>query len=150
MSTIFKDTSGHEFCCSVTAGTVIEYRKRLDVNLNSLIDGNLLDRMATDIELFVNMLWLSVKASAPEGMDDAAFAEVLGGDVLESARDALLEAIISFFPALARGPLQKMRDKGKAVQVLALNQVNQAIDNLTPEMMIGLKNPVGNSQASSG
>ena len=150
MTTIFTDTTGHEFCCSVTAGTVIEFRKRLDVNLNSIIDGDLLDRMGTDIELFVNMLWLSVKASAPAGMTDVQFAEVLGGDVLEAARDALLEAIISFFPALARGPLQKMRDKGRQVQILALNQVNQAIDNLTPEMMIGLNKPAGTAEASSG
>lgn len=133
----FRDSSGREFVCVVNLSTVIELKRRHGINVNDIGQGDLLARIANDPELLVNMLWTCCEGSAKSlGFDEIQFAQSLGGDSLENAVDAMLDAIILFFPPLKRGAMMKLIEKGRLVQRLASERAMTAIEALTPEQIL--------------
>lgn len=142
----FTDSQGRKFESVVTLATVIALKK-IGVNVN---DPQLMTVLADDPEKLVNTLYLSCKKSADAlGVSDEKFGELLDGDTLEQAVNALWEAIASFSPPPQRAALRKIWSKTQELVTAEMNIVNAQIDGMTLESLSTLSKPAGNSPESS-
>ena len=132
----FSDKKGREYDCVVTIATAISFKK-LGVDLMGSFDGKLWEQLASDPELFVNVLAESVRSSLQDmKVTEEEFAQSLGGDSLEAASLALRDAIADFSPPLQRGAMKKLILKSDQAQQLAAERMMAAIDDLTPESLL--------------
>ena len=102
----FTDCHGRKWNVPIHAASLGQVREVLGVDLLEVFTGNLAGRLAEDVVLLVNILYVvcSVQADA-RGVSDVEFGESLGGDAIDEATVALLDALIDFLPAKKRKPL---------------------------------------------
>lgn len=101
----FKDATGRAWSVAVTGSTVKRCGDLLKIDIGDPLTGDpsMLTRMDTDIAFLVDLLFVVCKPEADQrGVTDEQFAELLGGDVLYHARQALVEALVDFFRCLRR------------------------------------------------
>lgn len=132
---VFRDKQGREFRCRVSAATAITLKKELSINLLDHFDGSLWQRLATDPELLVNVLFEITRESREEFgiVDGGAFARLLDGDVLEAAGEAMRAAIVDFIPPRQRAAFRKLLEKSKAVELVTIEKMEAAVDGMTIE-----------------
>ena len=111
----FKDNAGHEWTLSITVGAIRRVRNRLQTDLLEAAEGDLLARLARNAVLLVDVLWCLVEPEA-RGRDvtDEDFGRALVGGALDRATDALVEALLDFFPKP-----QRAKALGKMLDLLA-------------------------------
>jgi hypothetical protein len=111
----FKDLRGDEWRPVVTYADVRRVERELGFSLPGMFDDGLkgLARLHSDFGLLVGVLWLLCREQITErGLDEDAFAERLGGDVLEAAAKAVVEGTIGFFPNPAqRDAMRRLVEK---------------------------------------
>ena len=108
------DSEGRRWSTAITVGTLKRVRDLVDVNLLDVFDGVLLGRLADDPVLLANTLYAVCKPQADErNVDDEAFGELLVGDAIEDAAQALVHGIASFFPQGRRAALTSLWTKLK-------------------------------------
>lgn len=139
----FKDTNGKDWVVSVTVNTVKRVKAATNFDLLSAVeDKAALMRLGTDPELMVDVLFAACETQAKErGVDGVAFAEAIGGgDGLESAANAMLEAMADFFPKHRREPLhlalaklRQVQDKASQLATAKINAVD--LDALLKESL---------------
>lgn len=140
----FKDKAGRQWSLALTVGTVKRVESMTGVNLGAC-DQRMFEALATDWCKLVDVVCAVVRPQLEEGgMSDEDFAEALGGDELQSAIDALLAALVDFFPPKKRPVLQKAIDKMNAMQDQILARATARLENLT------LPSEAADSGASSG
>lgn len=102
---MFIDEEKREWSLRLDYSLVRSIRKRLGIDLADLKgQGEALAKMADNIELLVNTIYLIVEPQCQaKGITDEDFGRGLAGDAFERARLALLEAIINFTPPQDRG-----------------------------------------------
>ena len=126
----FKDTAGNEWTPAVTVASVKRVRQLLDLDLLDLQEGGVLQRLAQDHVLLVDVLYVVCKDQADHhGITDEAFGGAMRGDVLAEATDAFLEELAVFFPRQKREILLKMLTKFRAMEGQALARVSQVLDS---------------------
>lgn len=130
----FKDSKDQQWTVGITVNTVKRVRAALNFDLLATVeDKAALMRLATDRELLVDVLFAVCEPQAKErGINGEGFAEALGGgDGLEAAATAMLEALADFFPKHRREPLHlalaKLRQVQEKAGQLATAKIN-AID----------------------
>lgn len=135
--TVFRDKQGREFRCRVSAATAIVLKKDLGINLLDHFDGSLWQRLATDPELLVDVLFEITRESRDELgiVDGGAFARLLDGDVLEAAGEAMRAAIVDFIPPRQRAAFRKLLEKSKAVEMVTIEKMEAAVDGMTIEAL---------------
>jgi hypothetical protein len=108
----FKDNAGREWTLAVTVGAIRRVRDRLKVDLLEAAETDLLSRLARDAVLLVDALWCLVEPEARQrGVTDEEFGRAMTGGALDGATDALVEALLDFFPRPQRAKaLGKMLD----------------------------------------
>ena len=113
---IFKDRDGREWQVVLNVFQMKRVRAALGVDLVNVIeldrDGNvrveLIDRIANDPCLLVDILWVLVQGQAKElGVTDEQFGTALAGDAIEAATRAFLDELVDFFPGAKRLFLKK-------------------------------------------
>jgi hypothetical protein len=105
----FKDSEGREWSLSVTIGDAKRIKEDLSLDLLNHVA---ITEIAADPYQLVGVLWLLCEAqSAKAGVTDEQFGRGLAGDAIDHATDALLGAIIDFFPKRQRGALQALLAK---------------------------------------
>jgi hypothetical protein len=95
----FKDDEGREWELRFDHSLMRTIHKRLRVNLhNTAEQAKAIDRMAEDIELLVNVLYLLCKEQCDSaGVSDEEFGKGFGtGETFDRANSALMEALLSF------------------------------------------------------
>lgn len=134
----FRDSKGREFQAAVNLQTVVDLKETAGFDLNEIITGNALERLTTDPQLLVSVLWVACEESIEaHGITEPKdFARGLGGDTLAAAMDALLEAIVLFFPPSQRTALAAILDKGREVERLAGEKLRQAVSQIDPEAVL--------------
>jgi hypothetical protein len=97
----FKDRKGGEWLVEVTAGTVKRVRSMLGVDLLKAVEGGeLLNRMISDPVFLVDLLYVVCKPQADaKQISDYEFGELMAGESILHATNALMEALISFSPS---------------------------------------------------
>jgi hypothetical protein len=96
----FIDSAGRTWPIEITVQTVRDLRKALDVDLLSIIDADstLMERLSTDPVLLADVLYVTCRRDCQQAsVSDEEFGRALGGDAIDHATSAFLEAVERFF-----------------------------------------------------
>lgn len=131
------DHTGRKWSVAITVSTIKRVRQLIDVNLLEIADGQLLDKLASDAEFLADTLYAVCKPQADErGVSDVQFGELLAGDTITEATNALVRGITDFFPQQRRVVFERLWAKmntlreatiGMASSKLESQQMDQAI-----------------------
>lgn len=91
----FKDSSGREWCITVDVRAIARVRDLCQVDLAKLFDDDfrLMQALFEDPVKLADVVWVLINTG-----DRLEFDTGFTGDTLESAANALVEAVIDFFP----------------------------------------------------
>ena len=112
----FKDNEGRTWSVALNVHQMKRVRAHLGIDLVNVIaldpDGkvkvDLVDRIAGDPCLLVDILWVCVEEEAKAaGVTDEQFGRSLAGDSIEEATRAFLDELVDFFPGAKRLFLKK-------------------------------------------
>lgn len=137
----FTDEAKNEWHLSVTVGTLRRVRERTKVDLMEIADpkASLVARLSSSPELLVDVIFAVIKPQADElGVSATEFDELVAGDSVAAATDALIEAVVDFFPhARGRGNLRAIYQKSRAAvdaladlgaEAIESGEIDRAID----------------------
>lgn len=129
----FVDEAGRSWNIRIDVAAIRQVRAKRGVDLAKVMGSQEeLQKLLDDPCLWVDVLWDLVEQQAKtQGVDPEAFAHGLIGDSFEAANNALIEAIIDFFPSSRREILRRLLSKVKEMETLSLESVSQQIDSLT-------------------
>lgn len=106
MST-YRDTSGYNWAVNIDVKTLKEIRRRVStadgekVDLLRLDAGKVIANLMTDPCMLTDVLWICNEAAAKNaGITEEQFYARHRGEVFADAMEALLEALIDFFPKM--------------------------------------------------
>ena len=115
----FRDNRGRVWQIALNVWEVKRVRAALGVDLANAItvdakgdvNAGLVDRIANDPCLLVDILWVLCEDQArEEGVADVDFGSSLAGDSIEEATTAFLDELVDFFPGARRLFLRKAVD----------------------------------------
>jgi hypothetical protein len=129
----FVDSSGNAWQVRIDVSTIKRVRDKYGIDLSKVMSSQSeLTRLADDVVLLVDVLFALVSPQAETRKVSAEdFAHLLAGDTIESATNALMEAIIDFFPQSRRVLLRQLWEKLKAYDQQNMTKAKTAIDELT-------------------
>ena len=112
----FDDSAGRSWTLRIDVSAIRRVRQALDVDLLDLAGGPLLDRVAGDPVLLVDILYVLARGQADQqNVDAEAFGAAMVGDAIDSGVGALLEALADFFPSRKAALLRQVIDKGQTL-----------------------------------
>lgn len=146
---IFKDSNRQDWQIVLNVNQIKRVRAALGVDLANVItlakDGSvkvdLIDRIANDPCLLVDILWVLVEGQAKEiKVTDEQFGAALAGDSIEAATTAFLDELVDFFPGAKRLFLKKAvglarKYSGEWTQVLEKALEDPELDKRIEESM---------------
>ena len=112
----FKDNKGRTWEIALNVWQMKRLRDTLGIDLASVVGANadgsvkvdLIDRIASDPVLLVDILWVLASAQAKAaGVTDEDFGSSLAGDAIEEATRSFLDELVDFFPGARRLFLKK-------------------------------------------
>ena len=112
----FKDNAGRTWSVTLNVLQMTRIRAHLGIDLVNVITldaggkvkVDLVDRIANDPCLLVDILWVCVEDEAKAaGVTDEEFGRALAGDAIDEATKALLDELVDFFPGAKRLFLKK-------------------------------------------
>lgn len=106
----FADCEGRRWQVRVTAGTLLRVSDLCGVDLLEAVGGPLMERILSEPAELCRIVAAVCRPEADRrGISEADFLDSLAGDSVAQARDALMEAVVDFFPSpqerRARGTL---------------------------------------------
>jgi hypothetical protein len=135
----FKDSKGREWEIGLTIATVKRVKGLLGIDLLDLESGDppLLTRLATDIVLTIDAVYVCIKTQADaKNVTDEQFSEALGGDVILAARSAFFEELTDFFRQLGRMNTVKAIAMQEAIVNAAIKQTWAKLESIDPEALV--------------
>ena len=134
---LWTDAQGRAWSTAVNVNTVKRAQQLTGVNLLQVFDGDLLNRLADDPVLLVNTLYAVCKPQAEERqVSEEAFGELLVGDAIEKAAEALVRGIIDFFPKGRRPVLDRLWTKTQGMNQAALELLGTKIDSAQVDQLV--------------
>lgn len=128
--TSFKDTEGRQWMVRIDVDAVKRVRALVDVDLLDAAGGDLLPRIAADPVLLCDVLFALCQPEAEKrGVTDDQFGSAMGGDTIDDAAEAFMEALVDFFPKRRRAVLTKARTKLAAFEEIAMNAAAARLDD---------------------
>ena len=137
----FKDCEGRTWSIALNVHQMKRIRAHLGIDLVNEIaldaDGkvkvDLVDRIANDPCLLVDILWVCVEEEAKEaGVTDEQFGRSLAGDSIEDATKAFLDELVDFFPGARRLFLKKAVDLARKYTGEMTDALEKALES--PEL----------------
>ena len=144
MSHTFTDAAGQPWSVVVTVDTMRRVRALAGVDLMQAIGGPLLERLAADPVLLVDVLAAVCKPQMDARTTTAeAFAQAMVGDAIDHAAQALLQGLADFCPSPTRTLLKRLIDAGRASQDKAQEAATATVDRILAQLASGdsLPNP---------
>lgn len=148
----FRDALAREWTVRVTVGQVDRVRERTQVDLGTLIDGDMsaLEALLRDPVKFARVLYALLERDATaKGVSAEDLLDALDGDAAEAAAEAFWGALVSFCPSRRREVLVALAAKGREARATAAAQVLAEVARLTPEQVIGAAGRDSSSGATS-
>lgn len=147
----FKDNAKRDWSLSLNVNILKLIKRELEVDLLDLAHGAVLDRLANDPALLVDVLYLTCQSQAERANVTAEqFGEAMVGDALDAASEALVDALVEFLPGKKRALLHKLMEKVKGAEQVMMDRLEQEIDELDlTQLMAGLGEPSTASPDSS-
>ncbi len=135
ISTQFKDTEGEGWTISLNVGSYMRINKEFQIDIGRVFDtnDNWIAELASQENIFKFIGIIEVcteKQRLDRGLTLDEFHERLGGDTLEEATHAFIEAVVLFLPAHKQGALRAVVqaiDKG-------LKQTSDRVKEASQEM----------------
>ena len=152
----WKDTEGREWSTALNVTTLKRVKALAGVDLMQAIQGDILERLNSDIVLLCDVLYAVHKDEADSrGISDEAFGRALAGDALEAATRALVEDLVDFFPnAATRRLLKKALEISAAETARAFATAEAALEApptaTEPEAQSTAGGSSGNAPESAG
>jgi len=106
----FKDNKGREWNLSLTVGLAKDIKEKLGVDLVN-INNEIIEKMCVNPYLHVEVLWMFCKGQNDISAEEFGYS--LGGDSIDDATAAMIEAIVDFFPRSRRGAAKIMVQRMK-------------------------------------
>lgn len=108
---VFVDTEGKRWTIALTIGTVRDVKATIGVDLLD-IKGNALQNLYSNPLDLADCLYILCRAEADRaGISDEDFGRRLGGDAMDQAAAALVQAIVFFSPKHMREPMKVAAEK---------------------------------------
>ena len=156
----FKDCDGRTWSVTLNVLQMKRIRANLGVDLVNVIaleaggkvKVDLVDRIASDPCLLVDILWVCVGDEAKAaGVTDEEFGRSLAGDSIETATRAFLDELVDFFPGARRLILKKAVGLARKYEMESAAAVAEALESPEfEERMKTLLSPRGGSPESQG
>ena len=116
----FIDLAKRKWVVEVTVSTVERVRALTEVDLLTIDVSDLAARLVSDPVLLCNVLYSVCKPQADkEDVTDEEFGTGLGGDALDEAVEALLGAMLDFFPQRRRTVFETALEKMRRLETVA-------------------------------
>lgn len=154
---IFTDNQRRSWNLSLNVWEMKRIRAALGVDLVNAVavgrDGNvqadLVDRIANDPCLLVDILWVLCEEQAKEeGVSDVDFGSSLAGDAIEEATRAFLDELVDFFPGARRLFLRKAVDLARKYAAESDAALKAALES--PEFEAKVAESMSSSTRSPG
>lgn len=127
---LFKDSAGRDWPIVINVGSIERVKSVTGVNLLEVVEGKLVEKLASDPALLVNVVYSLCKPDADrQQITDTMFGEAMVGDAIDRATDALLDELVSFFPNRQRQILTKALAKARMIQDQATTIALQRLDD---------------------
>ena len=109
----FSDLNGRNWVVTLDVYSIKQIKKELEIDLLDEKVHETLQRIAEDIVLAIDVLYLALKEQLDTAnISDVEFGRSLAGDCLNDAVGALVEALVDFFPnPRKREFMKKMLEK---------------------------------------
>jgi len=145
----FTDNAGRTWTVTVNVDAIRRVRSLLSVDLLSVADGKLLERLVADPVLLCDVIYAVCRPEADtKQVSDEDFGRAMAGDAIDLATTALLEELVAFFPLAKRRLLAKALSKLKTLEARALEVAQQRLDS--PELETRLAAALSELGSSSG
>ncbi len=129
----FKDAAGREWLVKLDGPKIRDVRKEVGIDL-AAVDGSAAEKLRDDPVLLVDSLWVICRSQAQTaGVTSQQFGEGLVGDPIETATDALIEAINDFFPSRRREAMKTLTAKMKETREAGMEDALETLTN--PDLM---------------
>ena len=154
---VFKDSNGQDWQIILNVLQMKRVRAALGIDLVNVItldkDGavkvDLIDRIANDPCLLVDILWVIVQDQAKSiGVTDEQFGSALVGDAIERATAAFLDELVDFFPGARRLFLKKAVDLARKYAGEWTTVLAKALES--PELEKKIAESMSSSPSSPG
>lgn len=154
---VFKDSNGQDWQIILNVLQMKRVRAALGIDLVNVItldkDGavkvDLIDRIANDPCLLVDILWVIVQDQAKSiGVTDEQFGTALVGDAIERATAAFLDELVDFFPGARRLFLKKAVDLARKYAGEWTTVLAKALES--PELEKKIAESMSSSPSSPG
>ena len=112
----FTDETGQKWVVTVVNSTIARVRAQHEINLYAVVDPKdpTMNTLLSDPVTLASVLYTVCKPQADERqLSQEAFIDLIAGDAISGATDALVEAVIDFFPKAKREPLRAIWGKTK-------------------------------------
>jgi hypothetical protein len=142
----FTDRTGHVWLVDLDVATLNRIRAKLEVDLYAALDEDFagLRALLEDLPKLVDVLYLACERAAKESnVSDEDFGRSLAGDALEDAGQALVDAVIDFFPH------RKARDALQRAVRISRQQQSETLDHVLGRLDAIWNASAGNWPASS-
>jgi len=124
----FTDSNGNVWDLTINVACLQRCKNLANIDLAAKVETDLFDDLADNPILLCDTLAAIVRPQMESrGMDDTAFAECLGGDVIDDAAQALIEALVYFFRNRHGGIVAKISTKRKALNAMTEKAVDAYI-----------------------
>jgi hypothetical protein len=140
----FKDSAGKEYTLRLTFRMAVVIKEKTTVDLIGDFQKAWM-QIHSDVPTFCNVLFHMVKGNNQFDGDEAAFFDLLDGDTLEAARNAVVESVIDFFPNQQRTPLKEMDKKAKVVGDLIGKKARVVMDERVSRVEKQINEATGDS-----
>jgi hypothetical protein len=146
----FADDDKRVWVVRLNVQLLTEIEERTGVSVDRLLDPATKEMAKlADPRQLVRVLWVFVEVQAGKlGVSPEQFGRAIGGDALEAGFDALLDAIVNFFPARQRGALTALTGKIHEVADLAAKEATAAIAALDPASLASATNSPASSAST--
>lgn len=127
-SASFVDRKGKEWSIEFDLDLCRRLKETIGIDFGDLQGGKAFLRLATDHEAFGAMLWLFCEEQAgAAGIDEIAFAKRIGGDALEGAQSAIVQAVINFTRPSMRDAVRAVIAETMAVELETWEATKESI-----------------------
>lgn len=147
----FKDSQGREWTVAINVDAIKRVRSLLNVDLLEVTDGKLLERIASDEVLMVDLVYVLVKPEADaKGVTDEDFGRSMAGDAIDAAYAAFLEELTGFFRNPARRALlKKALAKLDQLEAKVLERAEKKLESGELEAMVERELTIRGSSSGS-
>ena len=150
----FRDNAGRTWTIAVDIAGVKRVRTALSVDLMEFLEGRLLHRLVSDPVLLCDILYVLCRPEADRGgVSDEDFGRAMGGDTIEHATRALVEALVSFSPnprdrENLRRVVQAMHTAMEKARDITARRLDERLEQTTEQVLANAGDLSGDSPES--